>query len=48
MAAGLEANARQLPFLILGIDSDNESVFVNETLTPYCADQGIEFTRSRV
>ena len=44
---GLEAIARQLPFTVLGIDSDNDSVFINDTLTQYCADQGIEFTRSR-
>ena len=26
---------------------DNDSVFINETLTEYCAERGIEFTRSR-
>ena len=26
---------------------DNDSVFINETLTQYCAERGIEFTRSR-
>ena len=44
---GLEAIAGQLPFPIRGIDSDNDSVFINATLIQYCADQGIEFTRSR-
>ena len=44
---GLEAIARQLPFPVLGIDSDNDSVFLNQTLMEYCADRGIEFTRSR-
>ena len=47
VVAGLEAIARQLPFPVLGIDSDNDSVFINDTLTQYCADRGIEFTRSR-
>ena len=47
VAAGLEAIARQLPFPVKGIDSDNDSVFINETLTQYCAERGIEFTRSR-
>ena len=47
VVTGLEAIARQLPFTVLGIDSDNNSVFVNDTLTHYWADQGIEFTRSR-
>ena len=32
---------------ILGIDSDNDSVFINDTLTTYCADRSIESTRSR-
>ena len=31
----------------LGIDSGNDSVFANDTLTQYCTRQGIEFTRSR-
>ena len=44
---GLEAIGRQLPFPIRGIDSDNDSVFINETLIRYCAERGIEFTRSR-
>ena len=44
VVAGLEAIAKQLPFPFLGIDSDNDSVFINDTLTEYCADRGIEFT----
>ena len=44
---GLKAIAGQLPFPVLGIDSDNDSVFINQTLMEYCADRGIEFTRSR-
>ena len=44
---GLEAIAKQLPFTVLRIDSDYDSVFINETPTQYCADRGIEFTRSR-
>ena len=47
VVAGLEAIAGQLPFPVLGIDSDNDSVFINDTLTRYCANRGIEFTRSR-
>ena len=52
VAAGLEAIGRQLPFPVKGIDSDNDSVFINdtltnETLTQHCAERGIEFTRSR-
>ena len=44
---GLEAIAKQLAFPVLCIDSDNDSVFINETLTEYCTDRCIEFTRSR-
>ena len=45
--AGLEAIVGQLPFPVLRIDSDNDSVFINDTLTQHCADLSIEFTRSR-
>ena len=47
VVTGLEAIAKQLPFPVLGIDSDNDSVFINDTLMRFCADRGIEFTRSR-
>ena len=52
VVARLEAIGRQLPFPVKGIVSDNDSVFINETLTndtltQYCAERGIEFTRSR-
>ena len=44
---GLEAISQQLPFPILGIDSDNDGAFIKKTLITYCANRGIEFTRSR-
>ena len=47
VVAGLEAAGKQLAFPLLGIDSDIDSAFINETLVQYCADRGIEFTRSR-
>ena len=47
VVAGLEAIGRQLLFPVKGIDSDNDSVFINDTLTQYCAERGIEFTGSR-
>ena len=47
VVAGLEAIGRQLPCPFKGIDSDNDNVFINDTLTQYCAERGIEFTRSR-
>ena len=47
VVACLEAIGQRLPCPIRGIDSDNDSVFINETLVQYCAGRGIEFTRSR-
>jgi len=44
---GLDALFRQIPFPILGIDSDNDSAFINETLLAFSKKHGIEFTRSR-
>jgi hypothetical protein len=44
---GLEVIRRQFPVPVLGIDSDNDSAFINETLQGYCEEQQIEFTRSR-
>jgi hypothetical protein len=36
-----------LPFPLLGFDTDNDSVFLNETVRDYCAAAGVEFTRCR-
>ena len=36
-----------LPFDLLGFDTDNDSVFMNETVRDYCRDAGIVFTRCR-
>jgi hypothetical protein len=36
-----------IPFALAGIDTDNDSVFINETLKAYCEANRIEFTRSR-
>ena len=38
---------RLMPFDLLGFDTDNDSVFINETLRDYCRDAGIVFTRCR-
>lgn len=38
---------QRLPFPLLGIDSDNGSEFINDTLFRYCQTEGITFTRSR-
>ena len=47
MVEGLEAIAGQLPFSVLGIDSDNDGAFINDTPVQYCVKRAIEFTRSR-
>src|SRR5438132_4477232 len=36
-----------LPFPLLGLDTDNDSVFMNETVRDYCQQVGLEFTRCR-
>ena len=36
-----------MPFELLGFDTDNDTVFVNETVRDYCRDPGIVFTRCR-
>jgi hypothetical protein len=36
-----------LPFPLLGFDTDNDSVFMNETMIAYCCTHNIEQTRSR-
>jgi hypothetical protein len=37
----------QLPFGLRGLDTDNDSVFMNETLLTYCREQTLDWTRSR-
>jgi hypothetical protein len=38
---------QDLPFALLGIDSDNGGEFINELLLRYCLNEHITFTRSR-
>ena len=38
---GLEVTRRHLPVPVLGIDSDNDSAFINETLQGYCQDSQV-------
>lgn len=47
VALGLGIIRRQFPVPVLGIDSDNDSAFINETLLAYCQQEKLEFTRSR-
>lgn len=43
----IEAMQPDLPFDLLGIDSDNGSEFINDLLYRYCLEHEITFTRSR-
>ena len=38
---------KQLPFPLLGLDTDNDTVFMNETVKAYCDQANIVFTRCR-
>jgi hypothetical protein len=38
---------KRMPFPLLGFDTDNDSVFLNETVQSYCKEAGVEFTRCR-
>ena len=44
---GISMIRRQLPFVLRGLDTDNDSVFMNETLQTYCREQELYWTRSR-
>ena len=39
--------ATDLPFAMLGVDTDNDSAFMNQTVFDYCRDNRLEQTRSR-
>lgn len=43
----LQQLRQQLPFPLLGLDSDNGSEFINHHLEAYCRQEQITFTRSR-
>lgn len=45
--AALDLLRYQFPFPLKGIDSDNDTVFINAHLVRYCQREGITFTRSR-
>ncbi len=44
---GLGVMRRQFPVPVKGIDSDNDGVFINDTLLAYCQERHLEFTRCR-
>jgi len=43
----LSVMQRSLPMPLLGLDTDNDTVFMNETIQGWCAARGITLTRSR-
>jgi hypothetical protein len=47
VSTAVQRMRKRLPFPLLGIDSDNGSEFINDTLYRYCLDEKITFTRSR-
>jgi hypothetical protein len=47
VTAAMDRLRARLPFPLLGIDSDNDSAFINDNLYRYCQQEQITFTRSR-
>lgn len=47
VAEALDVLRKRLPVEMCGLDTDNDSAFINDTVLGYCAKHGIEFTRSR-
>jgi hypothetical protein len=44
---GMTRVAADLPFVMLGVDTDNDNAFMNERVYEYCKGLGLEQTRSR-
>ena len=47
VATAIDAARCLIPFPLLGLDTDNGSAFINETLLDYCGHEEITFTRCR-
>jgi hypothetical protein len=47
VGGGVHRVRQRLPMPLLGLDSDNGSEFINQSLYDYCRQGGITFTRSR-
>ena len=47
VVAGIQAIGQQFPINIPGVNSDNDSAFINDTLLDFCKQADITFTRSR-
>jgi len=48
VAGALEALQSYLPIPLIGIDTDNDSAFMNDTVVDYCLSHGIKLTRSQL
>lgn len=44
---GIDVICSQFPVPVIGLNSDNDSAFINETLLSYCERKKLKFTRSR-
>lgn len=47
LVAVLDELRKLMPFVLLGFDTDNDSVFINQTVHDYCTASNITFTRCR-
>ena len=47
LTAVLSEVRKRMPFALLGFDTDNDSVFMNEAVQSYCKEAGMAFTRCR-
>ena len=47
VVVGLRSVQERIPFAMRGVDSGNDSVFMNETMRDHCEQQCLEWTRSR-
>jgi hypothetical protein len=47
IVAGFAKATSDLPFPMLGIDTDNDSAFMNQAVLDYCKNNALEQTRSR-
>lgn len=44
---GLDVICNRFPVPVIGLNSDNDSAFINDTLLDYCQKKNLKFTRSR-
>jgi hypothetical protein len=47
VVVGLQSVQERIPFAMRGVDTDNDSVFMNESMRDHCEEQRLEWTRSR-